>query len=91
MSLPSQNGLRRPQRGGLACAGCALHDDQLAVTRQGADDGGLAGVDPRQPAPLQPDVSGGLLGAAGEAVDEVRLHLHHVLGCQRADMFGHVG
>ena len=91
MSLPRQHGLRRPQRGGLAGTGRALHDHQLAVTRQGADDGGLGGVDPRQPSPLQPDPPGGLLGTAGEAVQEVRLHLHHLLGGQRADVFGHVG
>jgi hypothetical protein len=64
---------------------------QLAVTRQSADNGSLGGVDPHQRAPVQPDPFGGLLGAAGEAVDEVRLHLHHVLGGQRPDVLGHVG
>ena len=82
MSLPCQHGLRRPQRGGLAGTGRALHDHQLAVTGQGADDGGLGGVDPRQPSPLQPDPSGWLLRTAGEATDEVRLDLHHLLGGQ---------
>lgn len=42
MALPRQHGLRRSQRGGLACAGRALHGHQLAVTGQGADDGGLS-------------------------------------------------
>ena len=69
--LPCQQVLRRPQRGGLAGTGRALDDHQLAVTGQGADDGGLGGVDPRQPSTLQPDPPGGLLGAAGEATHEV--------------------
>ena len=82
MSLPCQHGLRRPQRGGLAGTGRALHGHQLAVTSKDADDRGLGGVDPRQPSPVQPDPSGWLLRTAGEATDEVRLDLHHLLGGQ---------
>ncbi len=82
MSLPCQHGLRRLQRGCLAGTGRALYDHQLAVTGQGADDGGLSGVDPSQPSPVQPGPSGWLLGAAGDAVEELRLDLHHLLGGQ---------
>jgi hypothetical protein len=83
--------VRRPQRGGLARTGRAFDDDQLAVAGQGADDGRLGGVDPHQPSPLQPDPPGGLFGATREAVHEVCLHVHHLLGGQRPDMFGHIG
>lgn len=91
MSLPCHLGLCRPQRGGLARRGRALHDHQLAVTSQGADHGGLGGVDSRQAPTVQPDPSGRLPGAAGEAVNEVRLDLQHLLGGQRTAMSGDVG
>ena len=77
--LPSQQGLRRPQRGGLARTGRALDDHQVAVTGQGAHDGSLGGVDPRQPTPLKAESSGGSLGAAGEAdAQPLRAHARAV-------------
>jgi hypothetical protein len=79
MPLPRQQGVRRPQRGGLPGTGRTLHHHQLAVTGQGADHGGLGGSTLTNTSPVQPDPPGGLLGATREAVHEVCLHVHDLL------------
>ncbi|MDQ3484471.1 MAG: hypothetical protein M3445_03520, partial [Actinomycetota bacterium] len=91
MTLTRQQRLRRPQGCGLASAGRTLDHDQLPITSQDADDRSLTGVDPTQSTSLQPDPSGGVLGAPGDAADEVRLDVQYVLRGQRPDVLRHIG